>query len=114
MTEQTIQATHIGAITLFTADKDLAKAFYEKFLQSETIYEDEDSAVFKIGETLVNLLRSSAVPELIEPAKMAATGLRSVYTLPVENVDATMACLPERGIEALERSSGSSVGHPHG
>lgn len=35
MTEQTFQPTQIGAITLSTADRDVAKAFDERFLQSE-------------------------------------------------------------------------------
>ena len=48
---------------------------------------------------MVNVLRAAAVPELIEPSKMAATGLRSIYTLPVDDVDTAVAELSRRGIE---------------
>ena len=92
-------ATHVGAITLFTEDRDAAKAFYRIFLGSDPVYEDEDSAVFKIGETMINLLGAQAVAELIEPASMTSNGLRSVYTLPVEDVDGAVKALSKQGIE---------------
>tara|TARA_R100000789_G_scaffold7097_3_gene11452 strand:+ start:14085 stop:14480 length:396 start_codon:yes stop_codon:yes gene_type:complete len=99
MTDSNTLANKIGAITLFTEDREAAKAFYRNFLSAEPVYEDDDSAVFMVGDTMVNVLRISAVPELIEPSKRAAEGLRSVYTLPVDDVDKAVTDLSGRGIE---------------
>jgi uncharacterized glyoxalase superfamily protein PhnB len=59
------------------------------------VFEDPDSAVFRFGETRVNLLAASAAPELIGPAQVAArdAGSRAVFTLHVVDVDALVADL---------------------
>jgi len=54
----------IAAITLFVNDLEEAKRFYERVFGLPVVYEDESSAVFKFGETLVNLLRTSEAPSL--------------------------------------------------
>jgi len=66
-------------------------------------YEDDNSAVFKFGNTLINLLKTTAVKELIEPAKMAGreAGSRFVFTIHVDDVDAMCAELTTRGVELL-------------
>ncbi len=46
----------IGAITLFVEDLELAKRFYQDVFGLPVTFEDDVSAVFKFGETLVNLL----------------------------------------------------------
>ena len=40
MTDNSIWAKRIGAITIFTEDLDAAKAFYREFLSSAPVYED--------------------------------------------------------------------------
>ena len=57
----------IAAITLFVEDLESAKRFYEDVFQLPVDFEDDNSAVFKFGETLVNLLRVSEAPGLIAP-----------------------------------------------
>ena len=52
----------IGAITLFVEDVESARRFYEDVFNLPVSYEDADSAVFRFGETLVNLLRASEAP----------------------------------------------------
>jgi len=66
-------------------------------------YEDDNSAVFKFGNTLINLLKTTAAIELVEPARVASreAGARFVFTLHVENVDAMCAELTARGVELL-------------
>lgn len=54
---------------LFTEERDVPIAFYEVFLLSQTIYDDDDSVAFQIGEVKANLLRARAMPEVIELAK---------------------------------------------
>jgi len=49
----------ITAITLFVEDLESAKRFYEEVFDLPVFFEDEDSSVFKFGDTLINLLRAS-------------------------------------------------------
>jgi catechol 2,3-dioxygenase-like lactoylglutathione lyase family enzyme len=91
------------AITLFVEDLEATKAFYHRAFGLPIDYEDDTSAVFKFGETLINLLKTTAAPELIEPAKVANrdTGSRFVFTLHVDDVDAMCAELVSRGVKLL-------------
>jgi catechol 2,3-dioxygenase-like lactoylglutathione lyase family enzyme len=93
----------IDAITLFVDDLDAVKRFYERVFGLPIVYEDENSAVFKFGETLVNLLRSTEAPGLIAPAAVAPAeaGARFQFTLGVEDVDAMCVELKSRGVELL-------------
>ena len=50
---------------------------------------------------MVNLLAADAVPELIAPAPMGPPGIRAVYTLAVDDVDAACAALQAKGIALL-------------
>ncbi|MCA9726608.1 MAG: VOC family protein [Candidatus Eisenbacteria bacterium] len=92
-----------GAITLFAQDLVETKDFYRRAFQTEPIFEDDDSVVFRIGGTIINLLIERAVPELIEPARMApaSAGARAVYTLQVADVDAVVAELSAAGVDLL-------------
>jgi catechol 2,3-dioxygenase-like lactoylglutathione lyase family enzyme len=93
----------IAAITLFMDDLEAAKRFYENAFGLPVVYEDENSAVFGFGETLINLLRSSEAPSLVAPAGVAPadSGVRFQFTLEVEDVDATCDDLKSRGVELL-------------
>jgi catechol 2,3-dioxygenase-like lactoylglutathione lyase family enzyme len=96
-------AKGIGAITLFVEDLDVAKEFYERAFGLPLYFGDEDSAVYRFGGTLINLLKISAARELIDPADVAApeSGARAQLTVHVEDVDALCAELTARGIELL-------------
>ena len=96
-------AQGIGAVTLFVEDLEAAKAFYQKVFAKRVFFEDDNSAVFKFGGTLINLLKISEAPELIEPANVAnrEAGARVVFTLQVEDVDALCTELNKRGVELL-------------
>jgi catechol 2,3-dioxygenase-like lactoylglutathione lyase family enzyme len=63
--------TGISAITLFVEDVAAAKEFYRAAFGLPVHYEDADSAVFRFGETLVDLLRATEATELIEPQPVA-------------------------------------------
>jgi len=93
----------IGAITLFVEDLAAAKQFYLKVFGLPVVFEDDDSTVFKFGNTLVNLLKITAAGELIEPATVARreAGSRVVFTIDVDDVDAMCAELTARGVELL-------------
>ena len=93
----------IGAITLFVEDLTAAKQFYREAFGLPVAFEDDSSSVFKFGNTLVNLLKSTEAGELIAPATVASreVGSRVVFTLAVEDVDAMCAELTARGVVLL-------------
>jgi uncharacterized glyoxalase superfamily protein PhnB len=63
----------------------------------------QPSNVFEFENTLINLLKSTAAVELIEPAPVARrdAGARAQFTIEVEDVDAMCAELAKRGVELL-------------
>jgi catechol 2,3-dioxygenase-like lactoylglutathione lyase family enzyme len=91
------------AITLFVEDLQAAKQFFLRVFGLPVDYEDDNSTVFKFGDTLINLLKTTVAPRLIEPAKVASreAGSRFVFTYHVDNVDAMCAELTARGVELL-------------
>jgi catechol 2,3-dioxygenase-like lactoylglutathione lyase family enzyme len=93
----------IFAITLFVEDLQAAKQFYLRVFGLPADYEDDNSAVFKFGDTLINLLKTTAAQELVEPAQVASreAGSRFVFTIHVDDVDAMCAELTARGVELL-------------
>lgn len=93
----------IHAITLFMEDLAAAKRFYREVFGLPVFFETEDSAVFKFGGTLINLLEISQAPGLVGPAPVGLrdAGVRFQFTLEVEDVDAMCAELRRRGVELL-------------
>lgn len=49
-------ARSLGAITLFTEDLAGSKSFYQDVFGLPVFFEDENSAVFKFENTVINLL----------------------------------------------------------
>jgi catechol 2,3-dioxygenase-like lactoylglutathione lyase family enzyme len=96
-------ATGIAAVTLFVEDLEAAKEFYGRIFGLPVVYEDDNSAVFKFGSTLVNLLKVTEAEELIAPAAVGGrdAGTRFQFTIAVDDVDAMCAELASRGVELL-------------
>jgi catechol 2,3-dioxygenase-like lactoylglutathione lyase family enzyme len=95
--------TGISAITIFVEDLAAAKRFYTEVFGLPVYYEDDESAVFNFGNTLINVLTTTAAVTLIEPAVVASrdAGARIQFTLTVDDVDAMCAELTRRGVELL-------------
>lgn len=93
----------IFALTLFTEDLGATKQFYREVFGLPITFEDDNSAVFNFGNTLINLLRIDAAPELIAPAPVAPpeAGARMQLTIRVDDVDALCAELARRGVALL-------------
>jgi catechol 2,3-dioxygenase-like lactoylglutathione lyase family enzyme len=93
----------IAAITLFVEDVLSARQFYLNVFRLPVVYEDKNSVVFKVGETLINLLTVAEAPPLVGPAAVAPpdAGVRFQFTLEVDDVDAMAAELQSRGVELL-------------
>ena len=106
----------IDAITLFVEDLAAAKAFYLEVFALPVHYEDPNSTVFKFGETVVNLLDVRQANELVAPANVASpdAGSRMVFTIGVDDVDATCDTLRAEGSGAAQWTDGPAVGHPDG
>ncbi|MER5641761.1 VOC family protein [Kitasatospora sp. NPDC002227] len=93
----------IAATTIFVRDLTAAKEFYRTVFECSPIFEDEASAAFRFGSSIVNLLHEPAVPELIEPAVAAdrSAGARVVLTVEVADVDARVERLTAAGVQLL-------------
>jgi len=93
----------VGAITLFVEDPRRSKSFYEDVFDVPAIYEDEDAAAFKFENTIVNLLRTPAARDLIDPGAVASrdAGSRFQLTIWVDDADGACAELASRGVELL-------------
>ncbi|MFI6322492.1 VOC family protein [Nonomuraea sp. NPDC050556] len=93
----------LPAITLFVEDLPATKQFYQEVFDLPVHYEDDESAVFDFGNTLVNLLRVTAAPELVDPAPVGGrdAGARFQLTIDVDDVDAKCEELARRGVKLI-------------
>jgi catechol 2,3-dioxygenase-like lactoylglutathione lyase family enzyme len=93
----------VGAITLFVDDPQRSRSFYEGVFGLSPIYEDGDSAAFRFENTIVNLLKTPAARDLIDPAAVAgrSAGSRFQLTIWVDDADAVCRDLAARGVELL-------------
>lgn len=93
----------IDAITLFVEDLERSKLFYQDVFGLPVFFEDDNSAVFKFENTLINLLKIPAAIDLIKPGLVAhdGSGSRFQFTIPVDDVDAACAELAARGLKLL-------------
>jgi catechol 2,3-dioxygenase-like lactoylglutathione lyase family enzyme len=93
----------LDAITLFVEDLPRARAFYADVFEQPLIFEDASSAVFKFGDTMINLLASPEGDDLIAPAAVAGagTGSRCQLSIFVDDVDTVCAELAAKGVELV-------------
>lgn len=98
-----LKSVSIDAITMFAEDLERSKSFYQDVFGLPVFFEDQNSAVFKFGPTLINLLKIPAARELIEPGTVASpdAGSRFQLTIEVDDVDAVCAELARRGVTLL-------------
>lgn len=96
-------ATSIFAVTVFAEDLAAMKAFYGRVFDLPCVFEGETSAVFRFGETLINIIDIGGAPELVEPAPVGGpeAGARSMFTIHVKDVDALHAALVAKGVTFL-------------
>ena len=94
---------NVDAITMFIEDVQRSKSFYEQVFDGPAIYEDENAVAFRFDNMIVNLLRSEAAYELIEPAVVGGADADSRFqlTIGVDDVDAACSELAAKGIELL-------------
>src|SRR5258706_13868191 len=93
----------ISAITLFVEDLAATKQFYQEVFGLPVHYEDDASAVFNFGNTLINLLNATEAPGLIRPAEVGGpdTGSRVQFTVDVADLDAMCPEPAKRALRCL-------------
>jgi catechol 2,3-dioxygenase-like lactoylglutathione lyase family enzyme len=93
----------LEVITLFVEDLQETKAFYVDVFGVDVLYEDPDSAVVRLKNVMINLLVSLEAHDLIAPAPVAAasTGVRSLLTVKVKDVDAVISELEQHGVKLI-------------
>ncbi|MBP2449407.1 catechol 2,3-dioxygenase-like lactoylglutathione lyase family enzyme [Rhizobium leguminosarum] len=93
----------IEVITLFVDNIDEARAFYQKVFAADVVYQDSVCSVLKFSGTMVNLLRVTEAPQLVEPSPVAASGSgsRVLLTIKVDDVDVVCAELRRFGVMLL-------------
>jgi catechol 2,3-dioxygenase-like lactoylglutathione lyase family enzyme len=91
---------HISAISLFVEDLPAAKAFYLDVFGVPVAYEDDNCAVVKFDNLLVNLLKVANAAEIVAPGAVAPPGAGARFQLSiwVADVDAVCGQLTQRGI----------------
>lgn len=93
----------IEVITLFVDDLATARAFYENVFGLEVVYSDEASAVVRMANLMINILRADRAATLVEPRPVAGpeSGARLLPTIAVEDANAVYDELRQHGVTIL-------------
>ncbi|MEU0787307.1 VOC family protein [Streptomyces sp. NPDC006173] len=93
----------LDVITLFAEDLAATKAFYTDVFGLEVIYENQDSAVVKFDNLMINLLDAAKAPELVTPSAVGGAGNdpRALLTIEVTDANAVVAELEQHGVRLL-------------
>ena len=96
-------ATNLFAVTIFAEDLTAMREFYDRAFGLPLEYEDENSAIYRFGETMINILHAAEASTLIEPAKVDGPNgsARSMFTINVQDVDAICEQLIRNGVKIL-------------
>jgi catechol 2,3-dioxygenase-like lactoylglutathione lyase family enzyme len=112
---ETLSLKGVGAVTLFVEDLPPSKLFQNDVFGLRVLYQDEDSAVFAFGNTIVNLLGIPAARELVEQER---SPVARRIALPIDRLgrrraDAACAELEARGATLLTAPDELGVGEAH-
>jgi lactoylglutathione lyase len=97
------ELNNIECITLFVEELLSARKFYLDIFSAQLVYEDQNCAVIKLENIMLNLLNISEADQLIEPAKVGGrnAGARFMFTIKVSNVNEVCAQLNKHNIKLL-------------
>jgi catechol 2,3-dioxygenase-like lactoylglutathione lyase family enzyme len=90
----------LSAISVFVADLDRSSEWYRTVLDLPLEFADEESAVFRFDNTLINLLRVRAAVDLVAPHAPTVPGTQPQvqFSLWIDDVDAFCAGLADKGV----------------
>jgi len=93
----------LEVITLFVEDLPAVKTFYTNVFGLELISADDESAVLKLKNVMINLLVAFEAHDLIAPASVAAEsiGVRSLLTVNVTDAYAVISDLEQHGVKMI-------------
>jgi catechol 2,3-dioxygenase-like lactoylglutathione lyase family enzyme len=93
----------IEVITIFVDDLAAARAFYEDVFGLEVVYADDASAVVRLENLMINILRAERASTLVEPRAVAGAeaGARLLLTIAVDDADAVHEELKRHGVTIL-------------
>jgi len=93
----------LGALTVFVADLASEADFYQHVLGLPVVISDEQSVLFTLGDTALNLLRVENAGELVAPASSGPVSATAqvMLTLWVDDTDEVCAQLAQRGVVLL-------------
>ena len=94
---------NLEVITIFVEDLAATRAFYEDVFGLEVVWSDENSAVVRLENLMINILRAERAETLVEPQPVAAPGggPRLLLTIAVEDADAVHEQLKQHGVTIL-------------
>lgn len=93
----------IEVITIFVGDLSASRAFYDKVFGWTVVYEDDASAVMKLQNVMINMLKCSKASELIAPLapRTDNAGTNALLTIRVDNVDEICSDLRKHEVPLL-------------
>jgi lactoylglutathione lyase len=93
----------IEVITLFVEDLAATRAFYENVFGLGVVYSDEASAVVRLENLMINILRAERASTLVKPRPVAGpeSGARLLPTIAVEDANAVCEELKQHGVTIL-------------
>jgi lactoylglutathione lyase len=93
----------VEVITIFAEDLAATRAFYENVFGLEVVYADEASAVVRLENLMINILRVERAGTLVEPRAVAGAeaGARLLLTIAVEDANAVYEELKRHGVTIL-------------
>lgn len=93
----------IEVVTLFVHDIAAAREFYGRVFEAEELMGDAVSALMRFDGAIINLLLDTEAPELVAPMPVAAArnGATVMFTVRVDDANATLARLRSLGVEIL-------------
>jgi len=93
----------LEVITIFVEDLAATRAFYENVFGLEVVYADEASAVVRLENFMINILRAERATTLIEPRAVAGAeaGARLLLTIAVQDANAVCEQLKQHGVTVL-------------
>jgi len=93
----------LEVITIFVEDLAATRAFYENVFGLEVVYSDDASAVVRLENFMINILRADRADTLVQPRPVAPpeAGARLLLTIAVEDADAVHEELKQHGVTIL-------------
>ena len=91
----------LEVITLLVDDVAACREFYTAVFGLEIIFEDATSALLKLRNVMLNLVTIDEEPLLIGAGAAPAPGGRVLYTIRVDDIDATAAKLRAHGVTLI-------------